>query len=126
VAISGAATKAASFKALRTTFVGSMMPARGLRGGRAHRYHDDSKGGPPMAQVLVRNLDEAVVERLKARAAAKQRSLEAELREILEEAARPDRDAALARLRAAIERTPAWTPGEPTAAELIREDRDSR
>ena len=79
-----------------------------------------------MAQVLVRNLDDAVVERLKARAAAKQRSLEAELREILEEAARPDRDAALARLRAAIERTPAWTPGEPTAVDLIREDRDSR
>jgi plasmid stability protein len=37
-----------------------------------------------MAQVLVRNLDDAVVGRLKARAAAAQRPLEAELRLILE------------------------------------------
>ncbi|MBY0334093.1 MAG: hypothetical protein K2X49_25840 [Acetobacteraceae bacterium] len=79
-----------------------------------------------MAQVLVRNLDDEAVERLKARAAAKQRSLEAELREILEDAARPSRAEALARLRAVIERTRPWQPGEPTAAEMIRADRDSR
>ena len=36
-----------------------------------------------MASVLVRDLDDAVYERLKARAAGNRRSLEAELREIL-------------------------------------------
>ena len=79
-----------------------------------------------MAQVLIRNLDDEAVERLKARAAAKRRSLEAELREILEEASKPSKTEAMARLRAVIERTRPWQPGEPTAAEMIREDRDSR
>ncbi len=36
-----------------------------------------------MAQILVRDLDEALVERLKARAARHRRSLEAEVRQIL-------------------------------------------
>ncbi len=40
-----------------------------------------------MAQVLVRQLDEEVVDALKRRAKANGRSLEAELREILREAA---------------------------------------
>jgi plasmid stability protein len=79
-----------------------------------------------MAQVLIRNLDEAVVERLKSRAAAKQRSLEAELREILEEASRPTKAEALARIRAIVERSRPWQPGEPTGAEMVREDRDGR
>jgi plasmid stability protein len=40
-------------------------------------------------EVLVRNLDSAVVERLKCRARDSGRSLQAELKLILEEAARP-------------------------------------
>jgi len=40
-----------------------------------------------MAEVLVRNLDEAVVEQLKARARGSGRSLQAELKLILEQAA---------------------------------------
>ncbi len=40
-----------------------------------------------MAQVLVRDLDETVVERLKARARQRGRSLQKEARAILEEAA---------------------------------------
>jgi len=40
-----------------------------------------------MAQVLVRQLDDNIVEALKSRAKANNRSLEAELREILREAA---------------------------------------
>lgn len=36
-----------------------------------------------MAQVVIRNIDDGVVERLKARAAAKRPSLEQTLREIL-------------------------------------------
>lgn len=43
-----------------------------------------------MAQVLVRNIADDLVERLKQRAERNQRSLEAELREILKAAARPD------------------------------------
>ena len=39
-----------------------------------------------MAQVLIRNLDEQVIERLKARAAAERKSLEQKLRDVLTEA----------------------------------------
>ena len=42
-----------------------------------------------MSEVLVRNLDEAVVEQLKSRARESGRSLQAELKIILEQAARP-------------------------------------
>jgi plasmid stability protein len=44
-----------------------------------------------MAQVLIRDLEPGVVERLKARARDRGRSLEAELRGILETAAMVDR-----------------------------------
>ena len=44
-----------------------------------------------MAQILVRQLDDAVVEALKAQAKANARSTEAEVREILSEAVRPRR-----------------------------------
>ncbi len=43
-----------------------------------------------MAQVLVRDLDDSVVERLKARAKRHGRSLEAELRIVLEQSASAD------------------------------------
>ena len=43
-----------------------------------------------MAQVLVRNLEKTVVERLKRRAQRHGRSLQAELHDILERAARTD------------------------------------
>jgi plasmid stability protein len=42
-----------------------------------------------MSEVLVRNLNEAVVEQLKARARGSGRSLQAELKLILEQAAQP-------------------------------------
>lgn len=75
-----------------------------------------------MAQVIVRNLDEQVVQRLKARARAKRHSLEQELREILTTAARPDlgefRDFAAA-MRARYARIP-----QTDSVELLREDRD--
>lgn len=79
-----------------------------------------------MAQVLVRNLDDDVVERLKLRAAAAGRSLEAELRDIVTAAAEPSQEevfAALARIRARV-RQPG--PGEQSVVEMLREDRDSR
>jgi plasmid stability protein len=43
-----------------------------------------------MAQIIVRNLDDAVVDRLKARARTNERSLEAEVRLILEQSAKVD------------------------------------
>jgi antitoxin FitA len=51
-----------------------------------------------MAQVIVRNLPDEVVARLKARAAGHKRSPEQELRDILSEAARPSREEILADL----------------------------
>jgi plasmid stability protein len=43
-----------------------------------------------LAQIIVRNLDDSIVERLKARARTNERSLEAEVRLILEQSARSD------------------------------------
>jgi len=75
-----------------------------------------------MAQVIVRNLPDDVVARLKARAASRRRSLEQELRDILSEAARPSREEILAD----FDRIRAMTPKVPQtdSAELIREERD--
>jgi plasmid stability protein len=79
-----------------------------------------------MAQVLVRNLEEDTVARLKAMAAAHGRSLEAEVRAILRGAARPTKEEALALADEIRARSRPWQPGDLTAAEMIREDRDSR
>ena len=83
-----------------------------------------------MAQVLVRDLPEETVARLKSKAAEAGRSLEAELREILNLAAQASPEQrkreALAVLDAIRANSRPWRPGEPTAADMIREDRDSR
>ncbi len=80
-----------------------------------------------MAQLLVRNIDAAVVDHLKARAKAAGRSLEAEVRDVLTRAAAvPDRAAFLAELDAIAALPPPRPPGAPLAEDLIREDRDSR
>jgi plasmid stability protein len=75
-----------------------------------------------MAQVLVRNLPDDVVARLKARAARARHSLEQELRLILIDAARAGRDEVLADM----DRIRAMTPKVPQtdSTELIRQDRD--
>ena len=56
-----------------------------------------------MGQVIIRNIDDRVVERLKARAMAQRKSLEQSM-------------------------TPPHAPGMtyPTAEDLVREDRDTR
>ena len=80
-----------------------------------------------MAQVIVRNLDEAVVARHRERARARGVSLEQELRDVLARGAKLRPEEKLAE----IERAQALTP-EPSAAEpvpgwvLVREDRDGR
>ena len=80
--------------------------------------------------MLVRGLPEETVARLKERAAEAGRSLEAELRDILNQAAQPSHEQrkreALEVLRMLRAWSRPWQPGEPTAADMIREDRDSR
>ena len=77
-----------------------------------------------MAQVLIRDLDDAVVARLKAGAARRGLSMQAHLKDVLVAASNRSDDAAqLAQMRAL--RTGLTVQG-PTAAELIRQDRDSR
>lgn len=79
-----------------------------------------------MAQVVIRNIDDDVVERLKARAAAEKKSLEQKLRDVLTEAARPSRAELLAELDRIRAMTPPHPPGSPLAEDLIREGRDNR
>ena len=78
--------------------------------------------------MVIRNIDDRVLERLKVRAMAQRKSLEQSLRELLTEAARPSRAELLADLERIRAMTPARRPGVtyPTADELIREDRDTR
>ena len=74
-----------------------------------------------MANALVRDLDDAVYERLKARAAGNNRSLEAELREILT-AASTQVDMATARAEAeAMRRRLADRPHGDSGAILAEE-----
>ena len=80
-----------------------------------------------MATINVRRLDDEVIERLKQRAASNKRSLEGEVRHILEVAARDDMEARRAAFRvlsAEFRRETAGTPQTPSEI-LIREDRDS-
>jgi plasmid stability protein len=51
-----------------------------------------------MGQILVRNLDDAVIKRLKSRAAEKGKSLEQTVREIIAEAVGPSREEAWAEI----------------------------
>ena len=77
-----------------------------------------------MANLTIRNIENSVVERLKDKAAKNGRSLEAELREVLKQAAnRKTRE----ELLAAADRIAAMIPKgikQTDSAELIREDHD--
>jgi plasmid stability protein len=76
-----------------------------------------------MASVLVRDLDPAVVDRLKARAQENGRSLQKELKAVLEQAAT---HATWAEARADIDRVRQRFAGREfsDSTELVREDRD--
>ena len=81
-----------------------------------------------MGQVIVRNLDDEVIERHRERAKGRGVSLEQELRDALTESAKLRREERLRKIDAllamtpelpeGVERTPGWV--------LIREDRDNR
>jgi plasmid stability protein len=76
-----------------------------------------------VASVLVRDLDPAVVDRLKARAEENGRSLQKELKAVLEQAAM---QATWAEARAGAERVRQMLGGRQfsDSTDLIREDRD--
>jgi plasmid stability protein len=77
-----------------------------------------------MGQVLVGGLDERVLDRLRKRAEAHNRSLEAELRDILEQASRQV-DVATAQELAARVRRKLEDRVHSDSAELIRRQRES-
>lgn len=77
-----------------------------------------------MGQILVRNLDDAVIRALKQRAESHGHSLEAELRDLLTRAASQPR----AELTHELAGVRALTPKGPRrlAEDLVREGRDER
>ena len=77
-----------------------------------------------MAQLLIRNLEDAVVDALKKRAAAEGKSLEQSLRDLLRDAAFPE----VARRLAIIDRIRAMGPQakrQSDSTKLIRRTRDA-
>ena len=76
-----------------------------------------------MAQVLVRNLDEKTVTQLKKRAVGNGRSLQAELKLLLEQAARPDGMDAWQRVKQFRAKMKKSRRTFTDSAPLIREDR---
>jgi plasmid stability protein len=75
-----------------------------------------------MGQIIVRNLDDPLVERLKAKARQKGQSLEQTVRDILREAARPCRREIIEDARRIRAMMP---PSSLDSTDLIREDRDN-
>lgn len=75
-----------------------------------------------MRQLTIRKIDEDVYRRLKERARAGRRSLEAEVRTILDQAVRPDRSEVARRAAVMRARLAGHYRGNATAA--IREDRN--
>lgn len=75
-----------------------------------------------MANIMIRNLDDEVIETLRTRAKAHHRSLEAELRRILTNIAKPG---GAVDLQVLAERIAAMSPavGQTDSVELLREDR---
>jgi plasmid stability protein len=75
-----------------------------------------------VSQILVRNLDDAAVERLKSRARAHGRSLQAEAKDILEQSARFD----VAEARKLVDCIRRSFEGRKfdDSTELVREDRN--
>ena len=77
-----------------------------------------------MGNLTIRNLDDRVIDRLKARAKANQRSLEGEVRHMLAE--QVDRRSRMAGFRQRTQRLTSMTDGTPQtdSVTLLRVDRD--
>ncbi|NJM35910.1 MAG: hypothetical protein HC850_15835 [Rhodomicrobium sp.] len=76
-----------------------------------------------MGQIIVRNLDDQVIARLKDRAAKSNQSLEQTVRDILRDAAKPSRKEILAEMERIAKQV---GPVDLDATDLIRADRDTR
>ncbi|MBA3699430.1 MAG: hypothetical protein H0W78_11330 [Planctomycetes bacterium] len=78
-----------------------------------------------MSTLTIRDVKPAVVRRLKERAKANHRSLEGEVRALLErESSKPTMEEWLKRADRLRAELPPWEPGMPTAVELVREGRE--
>ena len=77
-----------------------------------------------MGTLTIRNLDDEVIERLKAQARANHRSLEGEVRSTLTQLAHPARS--IAEFRERTRQLMALAAGRPQtdSVQLLREDRD--
>ena len=77
-----------------------------------------------MGTLTIRNLDDRVIDRLKAQAKANQRSLEGEVRHLLSE--QVDRRSRMAGFRQRTQQLASMTAGTPQtdSATLLRVDRD--
>ena len=77
-----------------------------------------------MGNLTIRNLDDRVIERLKAQTRANQRSLEGEIRHVLTR--QVDRAGRIAEFRERTQQLVSLTAGTPQSdsVELLREDRD--
>lgn len=73
-----------------------------------------------MPTLTVRNVEEATLNRLKRRAEAHRRSLEAEVREILSRAAAPETEELAAEIRGLHDRILARRGGEPLPTDSVR------
>ena len=80
--------------------------------------------GRVMGQVIIRNLDDEVIERLKAKAATQNQSVEQALRDIVSTAVKPTRAAVLQEMDRIRRMTPRSLTTE--SAELIGESRAER
>lgn len=78
-----------------------------------------------MAQVLIRNLENDVVARLKRNAEARALSLEAYLRIVLTEAARPSREELLVEIEAIRRRSRPGALENAAGLNLIAEEREA-
>jgi plasmid stability protein len=76
-----------------------------------------------MAQILIRNIEDAGFQRLKAKAAAAGKSTEAFARSLIERAARTDRNEAITELDRLRALTPLYITD--SSADIIRELRDA-
>ena len=78
-----------------------------------------------MGQILVRNLDDAIIKRLKQDASREGISLEEKARRVLGEAAKNNKQQLMEELKRIRAMSPPITE-PPFSQDLIREDRDSR
>ena len=77
-----------------------------------------------LINLTVRDVDEEVVAWFRSQAKSHHRSLEGEIRTLLEREARQRNMAAwLKRVNRVRKQLPPWQPGMPTAVELVREGR---